>query len=129
MIIFLNLSREKILKQGEIYWVNLSPTKGNEIKKIRPVIVLNGGHEKNLKLSIVVPVTAWSPYWNKNPFFVPLEPNPKNGLKKKSAIDCFQVRSLSHNRFTDKIGDITPSEINFIKKAIALILDIESRHC
>ena len=49
------------MKTGEIYWVNLDPTIGDEIKKRRPVIVLNGGHDKHLRLAIVVPVTAWSP--------------------------------------------------------------------
>ena len=117
------------MKAGEIYWVNLDPTIGNEIKKRRPVVVLNGGHDKHRKLAIVVPVPAWSSYWEKNPFFVSLEPNTKNGLKKKSGVDCFQIRAVSHNRFTEKIGEISNDEINQIKRSITLILDIEPEHC
>ena len=117
------------MKSGEIYWVNLDPTIGDEIKKRRPVIILNGGHQKDLKLAIVVPVTAWSPYWDENPFFVTLEPNSKNGLSKKSSVDCFQIRAISHNRFVKKIGNISNDEINPIKKSIALILYIEPEHC
>ena len=117
------------MKAGEIYWVNLDPTIGNEIKKRRPVVVLNGGYDKHLKLAIVVPVTAWSSYWEKNPFFVSLEPSTKNGLKKKSVVDCFQIRAVSHNRFAEKIGELSKDEIDQIKRAIALILDIESVHC
>jgi mRNA interferase MazF len=117
------------LKAGEIYWVNLDPTIGNEIKKRRPVVVLNGGHDKHLKLAIVFPVTAWSSYLKKNPFFVSLEPNTKNGLKKKSVVDCFQIRAVSHNRFVEKIGEISKDEINQIKESITLILDIEPEHC
>jgi len=117
------------LKAGEIYWVNLDPTIGNEIKKRRPVVVLNGGHDKHLKLSIVVPVTAWSSYWEKNPFFVSLEPNTKNGFKKKSVVDCFQIRAVSYNRFAEKIGEISNDEIKLIKRSITLILDIEPEHC
>ena len=117
------------MKAGEIYWVNLDPTIGNEIKKRRPVVVLNGGHDKHLKLAIVVPVTAWSSYWEKNPFFVSLEPNTKNGLTKKSVVDCFQIRAVSHNRFVEKIGEISNDEIDLIKRSITLILDIEPRHC
>ena len=117
------------MKTGEIFWVNLDPTIGDEIKKRRPVVVLNGGHDKHLKLAIAVPVTAWSSYWEKNPFFVSLEPNKKSGLKKKSVVDCFQIRAVSHNRFAEKIGKLSKDEIDQIKKAIALILDIESEHC
>ena len=117
------------MKTGEIYWVNLDPTVGDEIKKRRPVIILNGGHDKHLKLAIVVPVTAWSLYWDENPFFVTLEPNSKNGLSKKSSVDCFQIRVISHNRFVEKIGNISNDEINLIRKSIALILYIEPEHC
>jgi len=117
------------LKTGEIYWVNLDPAIGDEIKKRRPVIILNGGHHKHLKLAIVVPITAWRPYWDKNPFFVSLEPDSNNELKKKSAVDCFQIRAISHNRFVEKIGNISNDEINQIKKSIALILDIDPEHC
>jgi mRNA interferase MazF len=84
---------------------------------------------KHLKLAIVVPVTAWSRYWDENPFFVTLESNSKNGLNKKSSVDCFQIRAINHNRFVKKIGTISNEEINAIKKSIALILDIEPEHC
>lgn len=117
------------MKAGEIYWVNLDPAIGDEIKKRRPVIVVNSGHHKHLRLAIVVPVTAWSPYWDKNPFFVPLEPDANNGLEKRSAVDCFQIRAISHNRFMEKIGNISNDHIDSIKKSIALILDIEPEHC
>ena len=117
------------MKAGEIFWVNLDPTIGDEIKKRRPVVVLNGGHDKHLKLAIVVPVTAWSSYWEKNPFFVSLGPNKKSGLKKKSVVDCFQIRAVSHNRFAEKIGELSNDEIDQIKRSITLILDIESEHC
>jgi len=117
------------LRTGEIYWVNLDPAIGDEIKKRRPVIVVNGGHDKHLKLAIVVPVTAWSKYWDENPFFISLKPDSNNGLQKKSAVDCFQIRAVSHKRFVKKIGNITNDEIDLIKKSIALILDIEPEHC
>ena len=117
------------MRTGEIYWVNLDPTIGDEIKKRRPVIVVNGGHDKHLRLAIVVPVTAWSPYWDRNPFFISLEPDSNNGLRKKSAVDCFQIRAISHNRFVEKIGNISNDEIDLIKKSIALIMDIEPEHC
>ena len=117
------------MRTGEIYWVNLDPAIGDEIKKRRPVIVVNGGHDKHLKLAIVVPVTAWSKYWDENPFFISLKPDSNNGLQKKSSVDCFQIRAVSHNRFAEKIGEISNHEIARIKRSITLILDIEPKHC
>jgi len=117
------------LKVGEIYWVNLDPPIGEEVKKRRLVVVLNGSHHKHLRLDIVILITAWSPYWEKNPLFFSLELNLKNRLQKKSVIDCFQVRAISHKRFAQKIGNISDDEIHLIKKSIVLILDIQPEHC
>ncbi|MBI4767600.1 MAG: type II toxin-antitoxin system PemK/MazF family toxin [Deltaproteobacteria bacterium] len=38
------------MKIGDIVWVNLDPTLGDEIKKKQPVVVLNDGHDKHLKI-------------------------------------------------------------------------------
>ncbi len=92
------------MKPGEIYWVNLDPSIGDEIQKRRTVAVINGGHEKHLRLSNVVPITNWNALWDDNPFFVTLEADSMNGLTKKSAVDCFQIRAISYKRFLGKIG-------------------------
>jgi len=114
------------LKSGDIFWVNLDPALGDEIQKKRPVVVLNQGHEKNLKLSIVVPITGWKKSWEDNPFFVVINPNQQNGLQKKSAIDCYQIRAISHNRFMDHIGRVTEMQMSELKRSISLILDLDS---
>ena len=117
------------MKTGDLYLVNLDPTLGDEIRKTRPVVVLNPGHEKKLRLSIVVPVTAWNARWETNPFFLIIHPEARHGLEKKSAVDCFQLRALSHGRFVKKLGSLNRFEIDHIKSSVALILGIEPEHC
>ena len=117
------------MKTGDIYLVNLNPTMGHEIKKTRPVVVLNPGHKKNLQLAIVVPITSWHKQWENNPFFLILPPTLSTGLSKKSAVDCFQIKAISHKRFTSKIGGISDDQLDTIKQALSLILDIEPEHC
>jgi len=82
------------LKAGDIYWVNLDPTIGNEIKKKRPVVVLNGGHDKHLKLAIVVPVTAWISYWEKTHFLFIWNPTQKPDLRKNQWLTVFRLGLL-----------------------------------
>lgn len=117
------------MNSGDIYLVNLDPTIGDEIRKIRPVLILTPGHEKNLKLAIVAPITKWQSHWENNPFFVLLNPDGRNHLDSKSVVDCFQIRALSHQRFFKKIGCISEQDIDLVKQAIALILDMEPKHC
>ena len=118
------------MRTGDIFQVNLDPTVGDEIQKSRPVVVVNPGHDKNLRLAIVVPVTAWKRRWDGNPFFLTIaRPKAQHGLRKKSAVDCFQIRALSHSRFIKKLGAVNGKELDDIKKALALILDIDPEHC
>ena len=125
----LNPSKGMNLKIGDIYWVNLEPTLGDEIRNKCPVIILNAGHVKHLRLAIVVPVTGWKAKWEEHPFFVSLDPTPFSGLDKKSVVDCFQVRAVSHERFLEKAGSVSGVELSQIKRAIALILDIDPEQC
>jgi mRNA interferase MazF len=117
------------LRNGDIYWVNLDPSIGDEIRKKLPVIVLNAGHVKHLRLAIVLPVTGWKAQWECHPFFVSLDPTPANGLAKKSSVDCFQLRAISHDRFLERIGSASEAQMDEMKRAIALILDIDPEHC
>ena len=117
------------MKTGDVYLVNLDPTVGEEIRRTRPVVVLSPVHEKKLRLSIVVPVTAWRARWEKNPFFVTIHTEARHALKKKSVVDCFQLRALSHGRFVKKLGSLSQFEIAHIKSSVALILGIEPEHC
>lgn len=117
------------MRNGDIYWVNLDPSIGDEVRKKRPVIVLNAGHVKHLRLAIVVPVTGWKAQWEKHPFFVSLNPTQPNGLAKKFSVDCFQLRAISHDRFLERIGSASEAQMDEMKRAMALILALDHEHC
>jgi len=88
--------------------------------KIRPAVVVSLPSIGRLPLRIVVPVTAWDPQYASVPWLVYLKPAQRNGLSKKSAADCFQVKSVSLKRFIDKLGDLRADNIEEISAAIAL---------
>ncbi len=48
-----------ILKQFDIYLVNLDPTKGSEMKKTRPVVIISpAAMNKNLNTVLIAPLTT-----------------------------------------------------------------------
>ena len=112
------------MKQTEIWLVNLDPTIGAEIRKIRPCIIVSDDSVGILSLKIVVPVTDWKPQYNNTPWMVSLSPNSSNGLQKESAADCFQIRSLSQSRFIRQIGTLTVSEFKDIKRALSNVFSL-----
>ena len=113
------------MKQGEIWLINLDPTVGAEIKKIRPAIIVNDDSLGKLPLKIIVPITDWKDRYEIAPWMIKLEPNSKNGLNKDSSADCFQVRSVSQERFVKKLGNISEIQMDEIKLGLSKVLSIE----
>ncbi|MEA2043645.1 MAG: type II toxin-antitoxin system PemK/MazF family toxin [Bacteroidota bacterium] len=112
-------------QQNEIWLINLNPTKGAEIKKTRPAIIVNDNAVGRLPLKIIVPLTDWKDRYEVAPWMVKIEPNKQNKLTKTSSADCFQVRSVSENRFVKKIGKIDNETSEEIKIALAKVLSIK----
>lgn len=110
------------VERGEVWEVRFDPSEGDEIKKIRPAVVMNIHGAGRMQLRIAIPVTGWQPQFANYFWMVRLAPSPTNGLMKESAADSLQVKSLSINRFRRKLGVLTANEVNEIAAAIALCI-------
>lgn len=113
------------MKQGEVWLINLDPTVGSEIKKTRPVVIVNDNALGKLPLKVIVPLTDWKDRYDIAPWMVKIAPDKNNNLSKPSAADCFQVRSLSELRFAKKLGKITAGQLEEIKAGLAKVFSIE----
>jgi len=113
------------MHRGEVWLINLDPTVGAEIKKIRPAVVVNDDAVGLLPLKVIVPITEWKGRYGVAPWMVQIAPSSENGLDKLSAADAFQVRSLAQERFVRKLGSLSDSVMLAISKALATVLSIE----
>ena len=113
------------MKQGEIWQINLDPSIGAEIQKIRPSIIVNDNAVGKLPLKIIVPLSDWKDHYAKAKWMVKIVPDETNQLDKISMADCFQVRSISEQRFVRKVGEIDLENLELIKRALALVLSIK----
>jgi mRNA interferase MazF len=107
----------------EIWLINLDPTIGAEIKKTRPVVIVNSDAIGILPLRVVVPLTDWKSHYQQAAWMVKIAPGGINGLMKESAADTFQIRSVSTARFIHKIGEVTRDEMDQIVRAIGLVVE------
>jgi mRNA interferase MazF len=110
------------MKQGDIWLVDLDPTRGAEIQKVRPVIIVNNNSLGKLPLKIIVPITDWKDRYEIASWMIRIQPNRQNGLTKESAADCFQIRSVSQDRFVKKIGSVSVSEMEDIREGLTQVL-------
>ena len=113
------------MKQGDIWLINLNPTIGAEMSKLRPALIINVNALGKLPLRVIVPITDWKEHYSVASWMIPIIPSAQNGLIKKSSIDCFQVRSVSATRLLKQIGNITFAEILLIQEGIAKVIGYE----
>ena len=108
------------MKQGEIWYANLNPTKGSEQSGFRPLVIISGNLlNEHLNVVITCPLTTKVKNFKGN---VVLEPNKTNKLNKRSEILIFHIRSISKDRLVRKIGNISMTEITHIKRGLDDIL-------
>lgn len=88
-----------MVKCGEVYWVNLDPTFGTEIKKTRPALVVSPNDLNDaLPRVIIAPLTSKGQ---------PLGCRPEivfNNRPSRLLLD--QIRSVDKRRLLDKMGEI-----------------------
>ena len=79
------------VSRREIWLVNLDPTLGAEIRKTRPVVVVNSDSIGALPIRLVAPITEWKDYFLQNVWHVISSMGCtgkhiyRNGLKKELA--------------------------------------------
>ncbi|MGE4398394.1 MAG: type II toxin-antitoxin system PemK/MazF family toxin [Campylobacterales bacterium] len=111
------------IKQGEIWLVEFFPKVGSEIAKQRPAVVVSADEIGKLPLKTVAPITEWSTQYGSYPWMIRLENSASNGLSKTSAIDCFQIKNFSHDRFVKKIGQLDADAVYKVHATIAKTLN------
>ncbi len=102
--------------------INLDPTVGAEIRKTRPAIIVSEDAIGLLPLRVIVPLTDWKDRYAVAAWMVSISPNAQNGLAKTSAADAFQIRSVSHERFVQRLGKLSSDQISQIVKAVQIVI-------
>ena len=120
-----------MISRGDIYFVNLDPTKGREQAGYRPVLVVSVDaiNRQPLVVTVVIGTDA------KN---VPRD-YPTNvrvtaketGLPMDTVFLCFQIRSLDPARFFDPktrrpnlAGTVPPARMAEVDRALKLVLNL-----
>ena len=106
------------LARGDVYWVNLDPTVGTEIKKTRPaVVVSNDACNKYGARIVVVPVTSnvTSLYPGEARVFI---------AKRESRVLGDQLRSIDKARLGKRIGRLSREDLGKVEDALRITLDL-----
>ena len=104
-----------VINQYEVYLVELDPTKGHEIQKTRPCLIISPDEmNHNISTVIIAPMTTKS---HNYPTRVELK-----FLGKKGWIVLDQIRTIDKQRLLKKIGKIEIKEAVKVKEIIKAML-------
>jgi mRNA interferase MazF len=104
-----------VINQYDIFWVDLNPTMGHEIKKTRPCVVLSPDEMNfNIDTIIIAPMTTKSRNY---PTRIKIEFEKKTGC-----IVLDQIRAVDKIRLKEKSGHLIESEILEVKNILKEML-------
>lgn len=100
-----------VIKQYDIYWIDLNPTQGSEISKIRPCVVISPKElNDNLNTVIIIPITSTLRNY---PFRI------RCSLANKAGeIVTDQIRTVDKSRLKGKIGKLSEQEIEKLREIL-----------
>ena len=103
----------KTIHRFEVWWVNLEPNKGSEIRKTRPCVIISPDELAALKTVIVAPMTSRG-------FDFPSRISCEFA-EKQALILLDQMRAVEKDRLLEKMGIL---EASVQKKVISCLLEL-----
>lgn len=107
-------------QRGDVVWADPDPTRGTEQAKPRPFVVVSVDqlNASPLRLSLAVPLTR-SDFGNA--LHLQIDP-PEGGLVETSFAMPEQLRALSHERVSRRLGEVQGSTLTEILRRCRLLL-------
>jgi mRNA interferase MazF len=112
-------------RRGEVWWVDLEPSRGDEIDKVRPAVVLSGDELGSLAVKLVAPLTSMGPKKVGKVWLVPIKATEANGLDRDTVADVLQLRGVSLSRFRRRIGRLSDEDLAEVTAGVALVIGVE----
>lgn len=106
------------IERGDIWWVNLDPAVGREIKKRRPCVVVSANEINSLRATPVVVPLSSSPE-AAVPIVLPL---PSAGVNSVAVVD--QIRAVDKKRFLNRAGSLSSADLHSLELAVKQVLQL-----
>jgi mRNA interferase MazF len=105
-------------KRGDVYWVNLDPVVGTEIRKTRPAIIISNDSCNRYGTRVVVlPITSNTDSLYPGEAMVEIKGKPGRALGD-------QIRSIDKSRLKGRVGRLTADEMSRVDEAVAITLGL-----
>jgi mRNA interferase MazF len=105
-------------RRGDVFWVNLGPVVGTEIRKTRPaVIVSNDSCNRHGARVVVLPITSNIDSLYPGEAMIDVKGRPGRALGD-------QIRSIDKRRLKARVSTLTADEMTRVDEALAITLGL-----
>ena len=111
------------IKRGDIFWVDLDPTRGSEQAGRRPVVIIQNDTGNEFAPTVIAAPLTTKSFSKEYPTNVHL-PKAASGLKEDSTVLLSQIRTLDKKRFEKKIGHLPTVYLAKVDQAIKVSLGL-----
>ena len=112
--------------RGSVVWVTLDPTRGAEIQKPRPCVVVSRDVANEVSRTItVVPLSSVKGKATER-LVQPILTTKESGLPKDSRALCDQVRTVDKGRISRTIGVLDRAILQKLDRGLILHLQLEA---
>ncbi|MEA2116417.1 MAG: type II toxin-antitoxin system PemK/MazF family toxin [Thermodesulfobacteriota bacterium] len=104
------------MKRGDLFWVNLDPTVGSEIRKQRPCVVVGANPiNKARRTVVVVPLSTVA------------QPRPPltisvQAIGRSAVAVCDQIRAVDKSRLINRAGTLSKNDMQKIDTGLRQVL-------
>ena len=111
------------IQRGELYYVDLEPTRASKTKKNRRPCVVVSSNAINIAAQLIIICPITDSYKKFSPIHIKISAGT-GGLKKESVVHCGQVRSIDKSRIGSRVGKIDPLLMEEISRGLILALTL-----
>ena len=106
------------MNRGDIYWVDLTPTRGSEINKARPCVLVGATPINQARRTVVV-VPLSTAAKARPPITIAV-----SCLGKKVTAVCDQIRTVDKSRLHDSAGRLSTKDLNALDDGMRQVLSL-----
>jgi mRNA interferase MazF len=106
------------VRRGEVWWVDFDPTRGGEIRKARPAVVITADGLNRARRTVVVVPLSTGP-----------QPHPPVTIAipsagPRSVAVCDQLRAVDKQRLARREGTLAAADLRTLEAALRRVLEI-----
>jgi len=106
------------VRRGDIWWVNLDPTQGRELRKRRPAVVMTADALNRARRTVIIVPLSTGP--------VPRPPivvaTPSAG--SNAVAICDQLWAVDKRRLTRSSGRLSTADLQIVEESVRRVLEL-----